>query len=66
MNNLHYKLNFSIYKNPFFQGQVDCGPWKYGSAIGFIGLAETLKALTGKHHGEDAASQALGLKNHRT
>ena len=30
--------------------------------IGFIGLAECLIALTGKHHGEDAASQELGLK----
>ncbi len=30
--------------------------------IGFIGLAECLVALTGKHHGEDAASQALGLR----
>ncbi len=30
--------------------------------IGFIGLAECLIALTGKHHGEDADSQALGLK----
>ncbi len=30
--------------------------------IGFIGLAECLVALTGKHHGEDADSQALGLK----
>jgi len=30
--------------------------------IGFIGLAECLIALTGHHHGEDADSQALGLK----
>lgn len=30
--------------------------------IGFIGLAECLVALTGKHHGESAESQALGLK----
>lgn len=30
--------------------------------IGFIGLAECLKALVGKHHGEDAAAQELGLK----
>ena len=27
-----------------------------------IGLAETLKALTGKHHGESEASQKLGLE----
>lgn len=29
--------------------------------IGFIGLAECLVALTGKHHGEDEDSQKLGL-----
>ena len=30
--------------------------------IGFIGLAECLIALTGKHHGESDEAQALGLK----
>jgi ribonucleoside-triphosphate reductase len=30
--------------------------------IGFIGLAEALIALTGKHHGESSESQELGLK----
>jgi len=30
--------------------------------IGFIGLAETLIALTGKHHGESEESQKLGLE----
>ena len=36
---------------------------KHGTlSIGFIGLAETLKALTGKHHGESEASQKLGLE----
>ena len=30
--------------------------------IGFIGLAECLKALTGKHHGESAEAQELGLR----
>lgn len=34
------------------------GTW----GIGFIGLAETLVALTGKHHGEDKESRELGLK----
>ena len=29
--------------------------------VGFIGLAETLKALIGKHHGESAEAQKLGL-----
>ena len=36
---------------------------KHGTlSIGFIGLAETLKALIGKHHGESEASQKLGLE----
>ena len=30
--------------------------------IGFIGLAECLVALTGKHHGEDDDAQKLGLR----
>ena len=30
--------------------------------IGFIGLAEALIALTGKHHGESSEAQELGLK----
>ena len=34
------------------------GTW----GIGFIGLAETLVALTGKHHGEDAEARKLGVK----
>ena len=36
---------------------------KHGTlSIGFIGLAECLKALTGKHHGESAEAQKLGLE----
>jgi len=36
---------------------------KHGTlSIGFIGLAETLTALTGKHHGVDPAAQRLGLE----
>ena len=36
---------------------------KHGTlSIGFIGLAETLKALLGKHHGESMAAQNLGLE----
>ncbi|MBQ4538786.1 MAG: anaerobic ribonucleoside triphosphate reductase [Oscillospiraceae bacterium] len=35
---------------------------KHGTlTVGFIGLAECLTALVGKHHGESAASQNLGL-----
>ncbi|MCG9968063.1 anaerobic ribonucleoside-triphosphate reductase [Pelotomaculum terephthalicicum JT] len=34
---------------------------KHGTlSVGFIGLAETLTALTGRNHGEDEESQALG------
>ena len=36
---------------------------KHGTlTVGFIGLAECLKALTGKHHGESRESQILGLE----
>ena len=36
---------------------------KHGSlTFGFIGLAETLKALIGKHQGEDEEAQKLGLE----
>ncbi len=36
---------------------------KHGTlTTGFIGLAECLKALTGKHHGESESSQKLGLE----
>lgn len=36
---------------------------KHGTlSVGFIGLAETLKALTGKHHGESEESYKLGLE----
>ena len=36
---------------------------KHGTlSVGFIGLAETLKALIGKHHRESAEAQELGLK----
>lgn len=31
-------------------------------SVGFIGLAETLVALTGHHHGESSASQEIGLQ----
>ena len=34
------------------------GTW----GIGFIGLAETLTALTGKHHGEDETARDMGEK----
>ncbi len=38
-------------------------PLKHGTlSIGFIGLAEALKVLTGKHHGESEESFQLGLE----
>lgn len=65
-----------VYNYPFLMGQgvwIDSeklGPTdsvaevlKHGTlSMGFIGLAETLKALTGKHHGESEESQKLGLE----
>ena len=37
--------------------------WKHGTlSIGFIGLAETLIELIGKHHGESEEAQELGLQ----
>ena len=64
-----------VYNYPFLMGQgvwldSDKLKWtdsvaevlKHGTlSVGFIGLAEALKALTGKHHGESEASQKLGL-----
>ncbi len=36
---------------------------KHGTlSVGFIGLAETLKALIGQHHGESEEAQRLGLE----
>ncbi|MDR1385371.1 MAG: anaerobic ribonucleoside triphosphate reductase [Planctomycetaceae bacterium] len=36
---------------------------KHGTlSVGFIGLAETLKSLIGRHHGESEKSQNLGLE----
>ena len=65
-----------VYNSPFLMGQgvwIDSEKLKpddevrevlkHGTlSVGFIGLAETLKALTGKHHGESAESQKLGLE----
>lgn len=52
------------------KGSEDLGPMdsiepilKQGTwAIGFIGLAETLVAILGKHHGESKEAQELGLR----
>ena len=73
-----YKIQASktVRNYPFLMGQgvwIDSeklGPddtigeiLKHGSlSVGFIGLAECLKALVGKHHGEDEDARKLGYK----
>lgn len=65
-----------VYNMPFLMGQgvwIDSEKLKktdevrevlkHGTlSIGFIGLAECLKALIGKHHGESEEAQKLGLE----
>ncbi|MHB1484643.1 MAG: anaerobic ribonucleoside triphosphate reductase [Saccharofermentanales bacterium] len=65
-----------VYNFPFLMGQgiwLDSEKLKWDDeireiikhgtlSIGFIGLAETLIFLTGKHHGESAQSQEFGLE----
>ncbi|MDR3310121.1 MAG: anaerobic ribonucleoside triphosphate reductase [Oscillospiraceae bacterium] len=65
-----------VYNYPFLMGQgvwlgSDKLKWddevrevlKHGTlTVGFIGLAETLKALVGAHHGESEKAQDLGLE----
>lgn len=68
------QANLKVRDMPFLMGQhlyldsEELGPndtiekaIKHGTlSIGFIGLAETLAALTGKHHGEAEEAQRLG------
>ncbi|MGL5439370.1 MAG: anaerobic ribonucleoside triphosphate reductase [Filifactoraceae bacterium] len=65
-----------VYNYPFLMGQgvwIDSEKLNYDDtveevlkhgtlSVGFIGLAETLKALIGVHHGESLEAQELGLK----
>ena len=65
-----------VYNAPFLMGQgvwLDSEKLAYDDeqrevlkhgtlTVGFIGLAETLVALTGHHHGESPESQKLGLE----
>lgn len=76
LERLEVQGNKKMKNFPFLMGQGvwkdsdDLGPEdtlkeviKQGTlTIGFIGLAECLIALTGKHHGESKESQELGLK----
>ena len=49
-----------VYNYPFLMGREVL---KHGTlSVGFIGLAETLKALVGVHHGESEKAQVLGLE----
>ncbi len=70
-----FQANQHVRNFPFLMGQGNwfgsekLGPndtlrdvIKHGTlSIGFIGLAETLIAMTGKHHGEDEDARDLGL-----
>ena len=70
------QCNKRVYNFPFLLGQgvwIDSEKLKptdrlrkvlrHGTlTFGFIGLAECLKALTGKHHGESKEAQKLGLE----
>lgn len=70
------QCNKRVYNFPFLLGQglwIDSERLKptdklrrilkHGTlTIGFIGLAECLKALIGKHHGESEEAQKLGIK----
>lgn len=70
------QCNKRVYNFPFLMGQgnwIDSSKLKpndklrkvlkHGTlSVGFIGLAECLKALIGEHHGESAEAQKLGLE----
>ena len=76
MHRLKIQSAKKVYNYPFLMGEgiwIDSdkldwedtigGVLKHGTlTIGFIGLAETLKALIGEHHGESEAAQKLGLE----
>ena len=65
-----------VYNSPFLMGQgvwIDSEKLDYDDeqrdvlkhgtlSVGFIGLAETLVSLIGKHHGESPEAQRLGLE----
>ncbi len=73
---MHIQSMKKVKNFPFLMGQgvwIDSGKLgpedtveeviKHGTlTIGFIGLAECLKALTGKHHGESDEAQRLGIE----
>lgn len=80
LERVNYIKTKKVYNFPFLMGQnIYLGSEKLGwndtiepalkngtLAVGFIGIAEALKALTGKHHGESEESYELALKIVRT
>lgn len=76
LDRFEFQSHKKVYNFPFLMGQhlwMDSEKLnitdeigdilKHGTlSMGFIGLAETLVALTGKHHGESKESQELGIK----
>ena len=76
LDRFEFQYHKKVSNFPFLMGQhvwIDSDKLKWDDEIGeilkhgtlsmgFIGLAETLVALTGKHHGESKESQELGLK----
>ena len=76
LERFEYQCTKHVYNFPFLLGQgvwIDSEKLKPGDrlrkvlkhgtlTVGFIGLAECLKALIGKHHGESEEAQELGLK----
>ncbi len=75
LQRFEFQANQRVKNFPFLMGQGNwvgsekLGPndklrdvIKHGTlSIGFIGLAETLVAMIGKHHGESAEAQEIGL-----
>lgn len=76
LERLEVQSRKKVYNFPFLMGQgiwLDSEKLKWDDevrevikhgtlSIGFIGLAETLISLTGKHHGESEDAQKLGLE----
>lgn len=76
LERVNYIKTKKVYNFPFLMGQnIYLGAEKLGwndtiepalkngtLAVGFIGIAEALKALTGKHHGESEESYELALR----
>jgi ribonucleoside-triphosphate reductase len=65
VKDMPFVMGQHLYMNSQHLG--DCDPIREAIvngtlSVGFIGLAETLTALTGKHHGQDKDVQALGLE----